>query len=143
MISIIENIEKFRSASRNGIASQIVIYSRNAAINCYNKNKRRSKRFTSITHLNEEGEKEDYNLPDLAADLDELIISRETVEIVQKYLQMLSTEQQDAIKLVYALGYSNVEAAKILHISPNAVGMRLFNAKKRLIDLAGGELSER
>ena len=31
----------------------------------------------------------------------------------------------------------------VLNITPNAVGLRLFRAKKRLLKMAGGELDER
>jgi len=57
-------------------------------------------------------------------------------------VEQLTLEQQDAIMLVYTLGYSNVEAANVLGISPNAVGMRLFKAKKKLLEIGGDGLRE-
>ncbi len=142
MLSVIKNIEKFLCANRNETAAQLVIYSRNAAINVYNKNKRRRKAEMSLTYYDEDDEAKETDLEDVDASLDEIVISNETVAVVKKYLQMLPESQRDAIKLVYDFGYTNVEAAKILHITPNAVAMRLFSAKKRLLELAGGELSE-
>lgn len=143
MINIMKNIEKFSHVSRNDIEAQIVIYSRNAAINLYNRNKRRNKVEVSFTYTNEEDELEDIEIEDDRESVEELSISNETVEIVRKHLKKLPIEQRDVIKLVYALGYSNVEAARVLHITPNAVGLRLFKAKKKLLELVGGELNER
>lgn len=143
MINIIKNIEKFLHASGNEIKAQIVIYSRNTAINLYNRNKRRIKHEVSHTYVNEDGEMEEIEIEDLGESMEEFIIRKETVEIVRCCLQQLSVEHRDAIKLVYALGYSNVEAAKVLEITPNAFGLRLYKAKKKLLELAGGELYDR
>ena len=74
--------------------------------------------------------------------MDEVLLSKENSEIVAKYVKQLTFEQQDVIMLVYTLGYSNVEAANVLGISSNAVGMRLFKAKKKLLELGGDELHE-
>ncbi len=142
MINVMNNIEKFLHASGNEITSQIVIYSRNAAINLYNKNKRRTEAEQPITVTNEDGSDVILDLADIDFNLEDLIISNETVEIIKRHLKSLSQEHRDVINLVYSFGYSNVEAAKILHISPNAVGLRLFKAKKKLLEIAGGELSE-
>ena len=63
--------------------------------------------------------------------------------IVKKYLEQLPEDYQQIIELVYGMGYTNVEVARVLNITPNAVTLKLFRAKKRLLEIAGGELSER
>lgn len=143
MINIIKNIDKFNHVSGNDIVAQIVIYSRHAAINLYNKNKRRNKVEGYYTYVNEENEFEEIEYEDTSETVEERIITQETVEIVRKYLKQLTPEHRDIIKLVFVLGYTNVQAARVLHITPNAVGLRLFKAKKKLLELAGGELNER
>lgn len=135
MLNVIKNIEKFVQSNGNEIDAQLVTYTRNAAINCYNAKKRRAAHEVSYTYINEDEEYEDIEIEDNAASTDELVLSKENSEIVAKYLKQLSKEQQDVIVLVFAHGHSNVEAAKILGISANAVGMRLFKAKKRLLEL--------
>ena len=142
MLSVAKNVEKFIDASGNEITAQIVIYSRNASINLYKKNNRRYKVEMPFTYMNDDEEFEEIEMEDQSENLDELILTKERVEIVKKYLKLLPVELQDTIKLVYSLGYSNVEAARILHITPNAVGLRLFKAKKKLLKLSGGELNE-
>ena len=143
MINVIKNIDRFTNVGRNDIQAQLVIYSRNAAINLYNKNKRRSKTVQSFTYLNDDGELEDIDIFNTTDNIDDTILSKETTEIINGYLEKLPQEYQDIIELVYGMGYTNVEAARVLNITPNAVGLRLFRAKKRLLELAGGELYER
>ena len=140
MINIMKNIERFTHASRNDIEAQIVIYTRNTSINLYNKNKRRNKVEVPVTYLNDEEDPEDMETEDVDQRVEDIVLAKETKEIVRAHLMSLPMEYRDAIKLVYALGYSNVEAAKVLHISPNAVGLRLYKAKKKLLEVAGGEL---
>lgn len=141
MMSVMKNMDKFFHACRNDIEAQLVIYSRNAAINLYNKNKRRSQKEIPFTFMNEENEFEDIEIADDGETLEEITLSSETVDLVRKHLKRLSLEQQDTIKLVYGLGYSNAEAAQVLHISSNAVGLRLYKAKKKLLEWIGGELN--
>lgn len=142
MINVIKNVEKFVQSDGNGILAQLVIYTRNAAINLYNAKKRRAAHEVSYTYINEEGEYEDIEIEDVSSGIDDVLLSKENSEIVAKYLKELTKEQQDVIMLVFVLGYSNVEAAKVLGISPNAVGMRLYKAKKRLLEIGGDELRE-
>lgn len=143
MIHVMKNMERFSDATRNDIEAQLVIYTRNTAINLYNKNKRRNKVEVPITYVNDEENLEDMEMEDLDQRVEEIVLTQETKDIVKAYLKNLPIEYRDVIKLVYALGYSNVEAAKILHISPNAVGLRLYKAKKKLAEVSGGELIER
>lgn len=142
MINVINNVEKFVQSDGKEILAQLVIYTRNAAINCYNAKKRRAAHEVSYTYINEDGEYEDVEIEDDASGIDDVLLSKENAEIVKKYLKQLTQEQQDAIALVFELGYSNVEAATVLGISPNAVGMRLFKAKKKLLEIGGDDLRE-
>ena len=142
MINVIDNVEKFVQSDGNETLAQLVIYSRNAAINLYKVKKRRSANEIPFTYLNEEGDNEDIEIEDDAPGMDDVLLSKENSEIVARYVKQLTLEQQDAIMLVYTLGYSNVEAANVLGISSNVVGMRLFKAKKKLIEIGGDELHE-
>lgn len=143
MINVIKNIDRFTDVDQNDIKAQIVAYSRNASINLYNKNKRRNIASQSITYLNEEGILEDIDILDDSGNVEDIILTKETVEIISKYLKKLPEEYQNVIELVYGMGYTNVEAARVLNTTPNAVGLKLFRAKKRLLEMAGGELYER
>ena len=143
MINVIKNIDRFVNASGNDIEAQLVIYSRNAAINLYNKNKRRNTHVGSITYQNEDGEYEDIDIAAEDTDIDEILLSAETAKIVKDAVMLLPDKLRDVVELVYGLEYSNIEAARVLGVTPNTVGLRLLRAKKKLIELAGGELNER
>lgn len=142
MLNVINNIEKFVDSDGNKTAAQIVIYSRNAAINRYRKNKRKAEVETAVTYEDEDGNLSDIDIADTNAGVEDVVMSNETSVIVRRYLLHLPQEYQDAISLVYGLGYSNKEAARILNITPNAVTLRLHKAKKKLAEMAGGELYE-
>ena len=141
MINVMENIEKFSDSKRADIAAQIVIYSRNEAINLYNRKKRQNAR--EIQTSNEAVTEEEDDMPDCEIGVEDSVINEETRQIIKHCLLRLTKDYSDVIRLVYQLGYSYEEAGKIMHISPNAVGIKLFRAKKKLIKLSGGELLER
>ena len=141
MMNIVKNSEKFFCVSRNKIDAQIVIYSRNAAISIYRKNKRRRKAEISAIYTWEE-DTEELDIADKDFDVERIILDREKADIVRKYIVLLPIEYRDVIDLVYGLGYSNKEAAEILNITPNAVAIKLFRAKKKLLELGGDELYE-
>ena len=143
MINVIENIDKFFDQSRNIVEAQIVIYTRNEAINLYKKNMRRSKHEVPYTSMSDDGVYVDVDIVDETSCIEDIVINKETIEIMDKYLHQLSADYRDTIKLVYVCGYSNKEAAKILHVTPNAVALRLFKAKNKLLNMVGGEFSER
>ncbi len=143
MINVIKNVERFMGVSRNDIQAQLVIYSRNAAINLYNRNKKKGNLIDSITYIDDDNNLSEIDIPDESATLDDIILSKETAEIIAGYLEKLPREYKDIIELVYGMGYTNVEAARVLGITPNAAGLRLFRAKKKLYEIAGGELYER
>ena len=126
----------------NAVAAQIVIYTRNSAINIYRKNKRRFEVEISSANGGADDNRE-TDFADESADIDSIVLNRETAEIIRKYILLLPQEYQDVISLVYGMGYSNVEAARILNITSNAVGLRIYKAKKKLLQMAGGELRER
>ena len=142
MLNVINNIVKFVDSDGNKTVAQIVIYSRNAAINRYNKNKRKAETESSATYMDEDGTLNNVDIPDSDANLEEIILREETSGIVRRYQLQLPQEYQDAITLVYGYDYSNKDAAAILKITPNALTLRLFKAKKKLLELAGGELYE-
>lgn len=141
MINVIKNIEHFLNAKPTEVIAQLTVYSRNAAINQYRRNERRSKAETSLTY--DDGEDmPDIDYPDPEQNVEELILSKETADIVRKHIKQLPTQMQEAIELVYGFGYSNNEAARVLNITPNAVTLRLFKARKLLMKKVGKELHD-
>lgn len=142
MINVIRNIEKFAALNTNERLAMLITYSKNAAINLYKVKKRRATYEMPFTYINENGESEGIDIKDDTANIDDVISNKENASIIIKCIKQLTIEQQEVIELVYTLGYSNVETAKILGISSNAVGMRLYKAKKKLFTLIKDVLYE-
>jgi RNA polymerase sigma factor (sigma-70 family) len=104
---------------------------KNTTINAYNKRKRRVSREVSVSEGYED-ERFDIELLDTTLDVTDVVISNETRECVKNGVLTLSEDTRDTINLVYVCGYSCVEAADILKISPSAVRARLFKARQKL-----------
>ena len=85
MINVIKNIDRFIHVNRNEIEAQLVIYSKNAMINLYNKNKIQRKHIKSITYINDDGETCEMDITDMDADVEEIILAEETAEILKKH----------------------------------------------------------
>lgn len=135
MYTIVKYISKFDGKSRAEVYNQIVIFMRaiikNTTINAYNKRKRRVSREVSVSEGYED-ERFDIELLDTTLDVTDVVISNETRECVKNGVLTLSEDTRDTINLVYVCGYSCVEAADILKISPSAVRARLFKARQKL-----------
>jgi len=142
MISVMKHLDKFEDKNENEIVAQLVIYSRNAAINLYNKNKRRYQNESAMAYLNDEDDLEDIDIKDPGLSVEDIVLSRDTSRIINKYVKLLPRSQRDAVILVYGFGYSSVDAASILKMTANAMGLRLYKARKNLLKMAGGELYE-
>ena len=135
MYTIVKYISKFDGKSRAEVYNQIVIFMRaiikNTTITAYNKRKRRVSREVSVSEGYED-ERFDIELLDTTFDVTDVVISNETRECVKNGVLTLSEDTRDTINLVYVCGYSCVEAADILKISPSAVRARLFKARQKL-----------
>ena len=135
LYTIVKYISKFDGKSRAEVYNQIVIFMRaiikNTTITAYNKRKRRVSREVSVSEGYED-ERFDIELLDTTFDVTDVVISNETRECVKNGVLTLSEDTRDTINLVYVCGYSCVEAADILKISPSAVRARLFKARQKL-----------
>lgn len=142
-LNIMTHIEKFEGKNEVEVESQIVIYTRNVAINRYNFNKRHIKHMV-WQHLSEKEDGQD-DVDQISGDIDELeniIIDNDIQRIVREKLTLLPEIYQDVLNLYYALDYSYVEISEVIGISINAVGLRLRKAKQKLLEIAGDELYE-
>ena len=142
MLNVMKNLDKFRTADKTDTENQLYVYTRNAAINRYNKNKKRREREDVYTEADDVGADDGFSLDELQS-IENIVITKETVAIVRDALQKLPETLRDAINLVYLEGYSLSEAAKILKTTPGTVSKRLTRAKKKLLEGYGKELYER
>ena len=132
---MLDHIGRFRDASETDIRCQLMIYVRNAAIGIYRKKKKRLQKELPAGS----GDETDMlsALPDNAPQPQEIVLLREDVQSVYETLKTMPVPVQDAVLLVCLYGYSEKEAAAVLHVSENAVALRLFKARKRISEKLG------
>ncbi len=141
MIKIIENIENFVDFDSTKTASLIVIYTRSASIDCYRKRKRRFKKEVQPLFVDEEGELCEIELPALE-NTEEAVIAGERSNDIRRALDALPPRQLDAVKLIFAMGYSYKEAAKAMGLTESAVASLVRRGKENLKRIMGDKLYE-
>lgn len=142
MMNVMKNLDKFRAADETDTENQIYIYTRNAAINRYNKNKKRREREDVYTEADDVGTDDGFSADELQS-IENIVITKETVAVVRDALRKLPETLRDAINLVYLEGYSLTEAATLLKTTPGTISKRLARAKKKLLEGYGKVLYER
>lgn len=147
MVKIIKYIEKFSENDGNKIRNKVVISIRSAirnkAIDYYKSNKKKSGKEVDMIFTPDDDDEFEVEVEDKGVNIEELMITKETQEIVQKALLQLTEEQQYAINLVYFSGFSQEEAAEYLGIKAGTLRKRIFTARNKLRELLGGEFGER
>lgn len=148
MLKIIRFIDKFQVNDSNEIHNKVVIGIRSTierkAIDHYNGKKKQRENETDMSVTFEDDEESQMReVEDSSADIEQLLLTHEMQEDVQRALQQLSLDLQDAVNLVYFSGYSQVEAAEYLGIKDGTMRKRIFTARKQLAKILGGEYGER
>ena len=140
MLKIIKFIDKFQGNVVIGIRSTI----ERKAIDHYNGKKKQRENETDMSVTFEDDEESQMReVEDSSVDIEQLLLTHEMQEDVQRALQQLSLDLQDAVNLVYFIGYSQVEAAEYLGIKDGTMRKRIFTARKQLAKILGGEYGER
>ena len=148
MLKIIKFIDKFQGNDSNEIHNKVVIGIRSTierkAIDHYNGKKKQRENETDMSVTFEDDEESQMReVEDSSVDIEQLLLTHEMQEDVQRALQQLSLDLQDAVNLVYFIGYSQVEAAEYLGIKDGTMRKRIFTARKQLAKILGGEYGER
>jgi len=130
-IKIYRNIEKFMALSGDDLILLIVIYTRNTARDILRR-RNTEKKHTAEQAVDADGELIFTDIADPDADVEEIIINRETVAQTRSYIDALPEGQRDVILMKYRLGMKEKEIALALGISETAVSSRVLRAKKGL-----------
>ena len=125
------NIEDFLPVDSQSTKTLILVYTRNVAINMYNRKKRQNKLFYSKQDITEMSLESD----DPDDDVLELIINQETIEALRRAIDCLDDMHRDVIILKYYYHKKNIEIADIMCVDVNVVNARIFRAKKKLMNL--------
>ena len=142
--TVIRHVDTFRNASRDELIKLLAVCTRNAAINIYRKNKRKQDR---ESHLPLDREYEAQLLPIdrllyHQQDPAEIVVGKENKRELVQMIAEMDDVYKDVLLLRYQYRMSNRKIADILKISENTVGVRLYRAKKMLLEERGEELDE-
>ena len=100
---------------------------------CLDHLRRQSRRpAVSLTTEDEEGEAQQWDVPDESLSPERLLEQKLTREAVQKGLRQLPEEQRQILLLREIKGLSYEEIGDILELEPGTVKSRIFRARKRL-----------
>ena len=100
---------------------------------CLDHLRRQSRRpAVSLTTEDEEGEAQQWDVPDESLSPERLLEQKLTREAVQKGLRQLPEEQRQILLLREIKGLSYEEIGEILELEPGTVKSRIFRARKRL-----------
>ena len=126
---IYRNIEDFLPVESQSAKALLMIYTRNVAINMYNRKKTYNKLFYSKKDIG------DIELPSNDPDDDvlDLLINQETVETLRQGIAQLDEMHRDVIMLKYYYRKKNTEIADIMCVDVNVINARVFRAKKKLL----------
>ena len=126
---ISRNIEDFLPVESQSAKALLMIYTRNAAINMYNRKKRQNELFYSKKDIGE------LVLPsdDPDDDVLDVLINEETVETLRQGIAQLDEMHRDVVMLKYYYNKKNLEIADIMCVDVNVINARVFRAKKKLL----------
>ena len=130
-IRIYKNLHKIEEADSNKTVSFIVTIVKN----------------TSLTILEKENKnrtEEPKETEQAAFNLEEQVISQISAENIYRMVETLNEDLKSVFLLRYAHDLSNKEIGRLLGITENSVGVKLYRAKKKLSELLRreGELDE-
>ena len=126
--NILTTVDMFENPNTPKVAALTCIYTRNAALNIYNQNKRFAKRVV----LYEDLEQSIFDFPDKQSDLLSILLCEERAKLVHDAIFELDEMYRDVIQLKYFYHMRNIDIAKVLHIDANKVNGRLYRAVRKL-----------
>lgn len=144
---IIDNLERFRSVSHDDhFINLLVKCTRNAAINKYNCEKRRCAIETSLyiksNRYDFDEDDTEIEFADDSIEHVDILINEENRKRLSELISELDVIYRDVLYLRYQMWMTNAEIAKLLSIPENTVKVRLFRARKILLETRSEELNE-
>ena len=143
---IIDDLERFRSADQDHLVNLLVKCTRNAAINQYKREKRRRAIETSMcinpNRYDFDKDEIEIEFADDQGQYADILINEENRKRLSELISELDVIYQDVLYLRYQMWMTNVEIAKLLSLSENTVKVRLYRARKILLETRSEELNE-
>ena len=135
MVKFANNVEYFMQCPPNKLTALVVVCTKNATIDAYRKKKVRAKREMKLGTTDEEGNEISGDIEDISTNVENLVITNESISLIQKAMLRLKENDREIIKLRLVYHLPSKVAAEFLNISVNAVDLRLKKARVRLMDM--------
>ena len=144
--TIIDDVDSFRSVSHEYLINLLVKCTRNAAINQYNREKKRHaveiSMHTKLSHYNPGEDDTEMEFADDLEPFESILINEENQKRLSELISELDKIYQDVLYFRYQMWMTNAEIAKLLSISENTVKVRLYRARNILLKTRSKELNE-
>lgn len=143
---IIDDVDRFRLASHEYLINLLVKCTRNAAINQYNREKRRYtveiSMYTKSSLCDPDENDTEMEFSDDSEQFESILINEENRKRLSELISELDKIYQDVLYFRYQMWMTNAEIAKLLSIPENTVKARLYRARNILLKTRSKELNE-
>ena len=107
--------------------ARVSVYTRNAAINIYNRKKKTNELFSP---LDAQASPSGATIDDEA--LGRILENEETAQMIRSAVNELESAYRDVIMMKYFYHYRNLDIAKVMNTDANDINGKIFRAKKKL-----------
>ena len=139
IVEFIENLDLCRGMSEAHLKNFLFKCTRAIAINKFNQNCRINKNEFSLNEAIDTG---DFDISDTSENIERIVVSTETVKIIEEYLQEIDPIYGDVLYFRIFVGMSAKQVADMLGITTNTVNQRVRRGKILLIKKGGDRLYE-
>jgi RNA polymerase sigma-70 factor (ECF subfamily) len=138
--SIINSLERFRYADDHHYLERLVVVAcRNNAINMYNKRHKIRTHEVSTTSIQEESERETWDIPDHTQNVEDLYVSEENCNRIRAIIDSMDKEYRDVVILrSYGMDYEKIASA--MKITAEAARQRMRRARQKILEEGGDSL---
>ncbi len=121
MIKIIDKLDTLDLSDEKKLKSFIGVIVKHKAID-----------FIRLKNNNSESLDEHFSIPDNDSTPEEIVIAKDTYDIILNAIRTLEDKYKTVCILKYVNGFKEKDIAELLDLTENAVGVRLYRARKIL-----------
>lgn len=125
--NISKHADLFLDTESEATIARVSIYTRNAAINIYNRKKKTNEIFCSL-----DAQESPSNMIIEEENLERILEDEERARTIHWAVEKLDKTDSDLISMKYFYHYRNIDIARALNTDANDINGRLFRARKKL-----------
>lgn len=125
--NISKHADLFLDTESEATIARVSIYTRNAAINIYNRKKKTNEIFCSL-----DAQESPSNMIIEEENLERILEDEERARTIHWAVEKLDKTDSDLISMKYFYHYRNIDIARALNTDANSINGKLFRARKKL-----------